>query len=544
LTSDMSGGSNTAPSQALRVMQNIASAFTAAAGRLAGAATLFSGFREPLPVLLPGSPDAARRLYSGEFGFAGQRIACHPASVFAAVPPSKAWADELHGFAWLTHLDAGGLALYRAFARSLFTIWTRRGETSSIDVTGLRLLSMARHGGFLLHGAPAEFETEFLGAVGNDVRRLAQARVRTPLAALRQSAAVLAAALSFHGPDQLREEALARTAGAAAAAILPDGGPLGRNPQVLAELLGLLVPLRERLESRRIAIPHPLNAAIERAMPMLRMLCHGDDGLAVFHGVAATAQPLVRALLARDAVVGRPLAHAAHSGYARLAQGNSTVIVDCGTGSTCDSPLALEFSDGPHRIVGSCGFPPQASPDWAAAARCAAAHSTLDIQNTPSRALDSFFLRRKHAGQPSAVSAELIASPHGTLVKARSGAHLAALGLIHFRELFLSVDGHDLRGEDRFERHDPMERGWPETDFALRFHLHPAVKVAAEARGSGVHLVLPSGVIWQFTARGGTLSLEDSVFLATGGAAERCRQIVIRGITGHPDIVNWAFRRL
>ena len=41
----------------------------------------------------------------------------------------------------------------------------------------------------------------------------------------------------------------------------------------------------------------------------------------------------------------------------------------------------------------------------------------------------------------------------------------------------------------------------------------------------------------------GDLALEESVFLATGGASRPCQQIVIRGALGRPDIVNWAFRR-
>ena len=56
-------------------------------------------------------------------------------------------------------------------------------------------------------------------------------------------------------------------------------------------------------------------------------------------------------------------------------------------------------------------------------------------------------------------------------------------------------------------------------------------------------LSLPDGSGWQFSARGGNLSLEDSVFLATGGAPIKSRQIVIRGLANEAGIVNWAFRR-
>ena len=540
----MPGGSKTVRSPSQRLMQALETAYDGLRGRLPGPAGPFTGFLEPLPALRDGDAETGRQIYRGQFAFAGHTLKCHPADAFASTHMPSAWRDELLGFSWLADLDAAGLALYRAFARNMFGIWAAREEASPLTVTSNRLLAFSRHGAFLLNGAPATFEAEFLRRAGQDVRRLTQMRVKTPADALLQSAAVLAASLSFAGSGQLRDEALARTGAAAAAAILPDGGAVDRSPRSLAAMLAILVPLRERLERRRIAVPHDFHAAIERAMPMLRMLCHGDGGLAVFHGTDDTARATVQALMDRDAVGGRPLTHAVHAGYARLSQGSATVVADCGATAVCDSPLAFEFSDGPQRLVVSCGFPLHASPAWFTAARGPAAHSTLEIQNASERALDSFFLRRGKSRPPGAVTAEVIASPHGTLMKARSEAHLAALGLVHHRELFLAFEGQDFRGEDRLERHDPMERGWPEVQFALRFHLHPTLKVEAGRAGASLQLTLPGGGVWQFTARGGVLRLEDSLFLATGGAAQPCRQIVIRGIAGRPDIINWAFRKL
>ncbi len=138
----------------------------------------------------------------------------------------------------------------------------------------------------------------------------------------------------------------------------------------------------------------------------------------------------------------------------------------------------------------------------------------------------------------------MIVSPEGSLVKARNMAHVAAWGMTHARELFLAASGQDFRGEDRFSLCDASSGDWPDVGFAIRFHLHPSVKASADRKGSEIMLLLPNKDAWQFSARGGLLSLEESVYLVSNGTPRGCQQIVIRGVAGELERVNWAFRKL
>ena len=67
-----------------------------------------------------------------------------------------------------------------------------------------------------------------------------------------------------------------------------------------------------------------------------------------------------------------------------------------------------------------------------------------------------------------------------------------------------------------------------ETDFALRFHLHPSVKASRLSDARGVMLVLPNRDVWTFEALDDKVDLEDSVFLAGNDGPRRTAQIVIR----------------
>jgi uncharacterized heparinase superfamily protein len=471
----------------------------------------FTGLRQMFPHIERGLPEQAQDLYRGKFEFAGILATSPPADIFRLPPPNAAWAAELAGFAWLSHLEAAGFVLYWSFARAMIEAWCNQGRSVDLGSDCTRLLAFARHAGFLLTGASASFERRFLMAVSRETRRLRRRPARKPNDAVRQWASLLAASLAFRGGDELRLQALNAVTRSLAVAFLPDGGPASRNPRDLVDLLLILIPLRDMLEGQRISIPPPFAAIIDRALPMLRMLCHGDGGLALFQGADGPLKSSVRAVLDHDGVGGESLLQAPHSGFCRLAQGETAVIVDCGQPRLCHSELAFEFSDGSHRIVGNCGMPRRASEAWRSVATTTAAHSTLDHRATRTR--------------PEA-NVEL--SAYGALLSSRCAAHK--------RDLYLAASGLDLRGEDRIR---PGQSG-----FILRFHLHPSVRTWQDRKGANILMMLPNQASWKFTARGGLVSLEDSVFLATGGAPQECRQIVVRGDGPETAVVNWAFKKL
>ena len=71
--------------------------------------------------------------------------------------------------------------------------------------------------------------------------------------------------------------------------ILPDGGHISRNPDVLVELLLDLLPLNQCFAARGRKSPPQLVEALARLLAMLRFLRLGDGMLARFNGVGAAA---------------------------------------------------------------------------------------------------------------------------------------------------------------------------------------------------------------------------------------------------------------
>jgi uncharacterized heparinase superfamily protein len=480
-----------------------------------GLARLWGGSARPRAIgiattiapLQEGSGAIARELYRGVFTFCGHTVIAGPSGIFAAVPAGNLeWKRELCGFSWLSHLTASGFELYREYARALILQWAAQRQLRTFGIAR-RVISFSAFAPFLLNGAADSFRRRFLGVLSRDIRRLSRLQ-----GDLEAAIALCCAVTGLRGFDALRSQAFDRLAEELDNVILPDGGHVSRNPADLIPILLDLVPLRRTLLQARLDVPQSLNAMIERMLPMLRFHCHNDGGLTVFQGVRKLMKPEMRAILEQDANRGLPLDCASYSGYGRLSHNGVIAVLDGGAPARCFGPLAFELSSGVHRIVVNCGLPPQGSTAWEKAASSVAAHSTMSI-----------------TGPISAPKIEVEDTPNGGIIRAQ----LQAADGVYERQLFLSGDGRDVRGEDNCP-----------SGTIIRFHLHPAIKAKRSKDGKSVMLTASARSPWRFTAKGAFVHVEDSVYLCGEERPRRSQQITLHADDGHGGRVNWAFRRI
>ncbi len=118
-----------------------------------------------------------------------------------------------------------------------------------------------------------------------------------------------------------------------------------------------------------------------------------------------------------------------------------------------------------------------------------------------------------------------------------------AYGVIHTRLVALSGDGRMLDGEDSFTPADGRAIPARAADeYAIRFHLHPAIKANRLADGRGVILLLPDKELWTFHSYGEPVEVEESVYLAGPDGPRRAVQIVIYGKARSQRAVRWTLQ--
>ena len=272
--------------------------------------------------------------------------------------------------------------------------------------------------------------------------------------------------------------------------ILPDGGHLSRSPSLQLQVLQDLIDTRAVLRSAQIEVPAALKDAIERMAPMLRFFRHGDRRLALFNDLLEEDGVLIDLVLTRSETKGRAPSHAPDTGFDRLQAFKSLVLIDTGKppprgfdDHAHAGPLSFELSHERERIIVNCGAYRGPKPNWWRVARASAAHSVMVVADTNSVEIraDGTLGRT-----PTSVARERAEHEGQQWVSATHDGYRERFGLIYARQLFLSADGEDLRGEDRLT-------GLPGAAFAVRFHLHPSVQAALVRDGSAALLRMPSG---------------------------------------------------
>ena len=506
--------------------------------------------------------DATRagEIYAGRFVFAGKIVICDNRSPFEMTPVSDEWARALLGFGWLRHLRAADSSIARANSRALIEDWIRLQKRRNplawrIDVLSRRIMSWLSHAPLILADADLHFYRLFIRSLSKQVRVLRRRIDDAPDGIVRLHAliALTAAALCMAGQTGSLRASLRRLVEELDRQILPDGGHISRNPQVLVELLLDLLPLRQVLTNRNVAPPQAMLSAIERMMPMLRFFRHGDGSFGHFNGVGPTAPELVATVLVYDDARGAPVSNAAHSGYQRLEAGRSIILMDTGkpppvnvSSEAHAGCLSFELSHGLRRIVVNCGLPGTNREAWRSVARATAAHSTVVFNDVSScRFLESGSFKRLFGGSPIVAGPNNVTvtreeTPDGPMLKASHDGYSERFGAIHQRTLVLTTDGNHLEGEDVFTSSvgDQLPR---EDEFAIRFHLHPMVRATLLSDGHGAMLTLPDRAAWNFNAYEDVVELEESVYLAGAEGPRRTTQIVIYGKGRRAPRVRWSF---
>ncbi len=494
-----------------------------------------------------GDPDAGKAILDGEFPLGGGWLAagevpwgCHSDSARKKTAP-------LHGFAWLADLRALGSNAARDRARTLVAGWSEHHRQWDAliwrpDVLGQRITAWLSGADFLLSGADETFRKSFFASLSAQARHLGRTTGMTERTA---SAFPAIKGLIYAGlalPDagdllaagrRLLDEHLTHQ-------ILPDGGHFQRNPSLHLGVLRTLSDIRTVLLAAQTEVPASLLSAIDCMTPMLRAFRHGDGALALFNGSFEEDRRVVDAALSQAGVRGQAPTNAPHSGYQRLTAGRTVMLIDVGApppnGADADAhagALSFEMSVGRHRLIVNCGADAGDETAWQKALRGTAAHSTLCLEDTNSTEIAADGHMGPRVAQVTAARGE---TDHAIWVEASHDGYGVPFGVRHHRRLMLDLSGTGLSGEDRITGGDAGSR----PPFAIRFHLHPQVQASAQAGGSGVLLRLPGGIGWRFTAQGGGVSLEESLYSGVPDVKRRCDQIVVAGRLGSSEtVIRW-----
>jgi uncharacterized heparinase superfamily protein len=499
-----------------------------------------------LPVRDPWPGDAARaaRLLRGELEFGGGVRTLRPGA-WGEAAGSSVLNAAAHSFTWLRDLRALGTDAARLRARALVAEWIAAPPSDPLahrpDVVGARLTAWLAHYDFFAATADDAFRQRLMGRLVADARSLSAALPAEQLDARALTAlkGLVAAAIALPEHAGFLTRALRFLPQEIARQILPDGTHAERSPAAQLAALQDLTEIRALLQAAQTPPPLVLTGAIERVAQALRVMRHGDGGLALINGAKEESATLIDIALTQAGRGSRGPNALTDGGFHRLQAGRSMVIVDCGVPPAPGldrlshaGTLSMELSIGRERMIVNCGGFPAGASQWRDAARVTAAHSTLVIADVNSSELKLDGLGRR----PITVEAQRQEANGAHWLEASHDGWKKLFGAVHRRRLYLAESGDDIRGEDAIEAPTPQP-------FTLRFHLHPEVNASLQQDGEAVLLRLRSGGGWRLRADGARMTLEESIYLG-GLEPRRSEQVVLTGYADGPQQVKWAISKV
>jgi uncharacterized heparinase superfamily protein len=473
---------------------------------------------------------------------------------------SPAFSDYLQSFAWLRDLGAAATRERGArLAEHIVQHWlVAHAENVSecawrADLWGRRILFWAAYAPYILSSKDMVYRSAVLNTLARGARHLEKTADKAPAGLPRITgwAGVIAAALVVQGGPARLGKGEAGITRAIAGGMHDDGGLVSRSPIEQVALVELLGQLRAAYIAAHREMPEALTEALGGSVGALLAAMLGDEALSSWQGGNMHARRRVAAAIEGAGVRTRPLRQARGWGYQRLSAKNSVAILDAAPpppsralSGGCASTLAFELSDGADRMIVNCGgIGPAASPlpaELVKALRTTAAHSTLTLGDRNSTAIHEDGSLGKGVAQ-----VELARDETGGVsqVEASHDGYVRRFGLVHQRQLTLSADGRSLDGVDSLIPEGKKRRSEP-VNFAVRFHLAPAVEVTSTADGQGALLRIRGGSVWQFRCRGGQLGIEDSLWIDGESKPHGSLQLVIAGETP-PDgmSIGWTLKR-
>ena len=538
--------------------------------RLLSAFGLAKGHHQPpdtqrfltIPPPLPaGDPKRGALVLINRYNYAeaGQALPENPWQL-AGQESDLAWIEAMYGFIWLDDLASHGGRVAALKARQLVEHWIDHLKAPGgfkpadvrfrDDIIAERLSRLLRRSLFLFsHDPPESFRARILGALSLESAHLIRSCIRnhaqgashkqgTNLSSFHEVRALIGAvlaSLSLEGHEEALPDLMELLDTRLGKLVLADGMIANRSPFAQIRLLIALCGLKQAFDHAGSPFPASIEKAMHRMAAAARMLRHGDGGLAQFHTSREGNTALIDTAIAGSGSKEPRPTILPDGGFARMQARDLLVIADGGgppssenLGSYHSSPLAIEVSHGPERIIVNCGTMRLDHPEWQRVSRSSAAHSTVVLDDTSALDPDNppahFNSTMKQRIVDGAVWLTLSHNGYQPLY----GAEFVK------RKLYMPPNGQELLGEEQIA---PTADSRP---FVIRFHLHPSVEVTLIGDPAMPLLRLPSGMNWWFRADGVSINLMESVYLGMDRPTVPTRQIVLTGATSYETThISW-----
>lgn len=491
----------------------------------------------------PVDPTVGKAILGGRYVLSGSSLEIgETEDPFNRPSPTRAFAVDLHAFAWLPSLMAQGDRGAREALRltlvwsDVFVRWSPFAWDP--DILARRAINLACAARRMGQVATEAERLKLANVLGRQARQLLRPPGNPSTLSERLTAAALIGAVLSGPPGAgLRRRALSRLSRALPRTVGPDGGHATRSPEAGLELLLDLLTLDDALAQISEPAPEALTAALHRLKAALAIQTLPDGRLATLQGGGPSTPARVAAARAVEAEL-EDVAGAV-AGLTRIRSPLLTVVADTAppargpwSAAACAQPLSLEVVCGKDRLITGSGWTPRAADRQGL--RLTPGHSTLTLGESstgePLGGWKGDLLGARLVGRPLHFEANQRDGEGAVWLEIEHDGWVHDFGLLHQRRLYLDQRLDELRAEERLHP-APGQKDVVRAiaaPYAVRFQLEPGVQASLARDRRSILLRGHSGRGWWFRTDGPDVAIEPSVHV-DDGLTRRSLQIVVRG---------------
>jgi len=493
----------------------------------------------------PVDPAPGKAVLGGKFVLAGTSLdAPAPEDPWNRPSPTRAFAVELHAFAWLPSLMLQGERGAREALRLTLTWATVFARWSPFAwdpaILARRTLNLACAARRMSQVAAEAERLRLADILGRQARQLLRPPGGTAARAERLIAVAVAGCVLAGAPGSgLRRAALRALPSALARTVGEDGAHASRSPEAGLELLLDLLTLEDALAQLSEPAPDAMRSAIQRLTSAVRFNTLPDGRLVTMQGGGPSTPARVAAAVAHDDIEDDEAPTGTVGGVARIRSPLLTIAADIAapargawSAAACAQPLALEIVCGRDRLVTGCGWTPRAADRQGL--RLGPGHSTLTLGESstgaPLGGWRGGLLGARLIGRPLHADVHRRDGEGAVWLEAEHDGWVHDFGLLHQRRLYLDQRLDELRAEERLHP-APGQKEVVRAiaaPYAIRFQLEPGVQASLARDRRSILLRGHSGRGWWFRTDGPDVAIEPSVHIDEG-LTRRSLQIVVRG---------------
>ena len=458
---------------------------------------------------------------------------------------------NLHNFFWLFSID---LKSSKKITQSIISNWIDLNHnydqnTWEIDTLSKRIISWISNSQLTYDESSKEYKDKFNNIIKKQINHLVSEINRSELVDDKMigCSAIILAGLSYQEKENYLNYGQNLLKKIINSSFDQDGFPKSRNLRQLSFYLKYLVLIREWLKESSSEIPEYINEIIFRLGNAYNFIWQSIKQPLLFNGNHESNNNELDKYLEsygykfnnKNNFIG---------GYAALKNKRFALVLDLGASpekkfssnyqSGC---LSFEFLYMNQKIICNSGYFQKYNHQLNRISKSSANHSTLIIDNRSSvkfkKNLSGISIVDKGA---KILKKNFILEKNYWNVNGSHDGYLKEYGVIHERQIEFFPDTFKLIGNDKLIK----KRNFKSSNFEIRFHLSPGVKVTKTQDGISALIELDNSG-WRFFCKDCAIDIETGLFFGKKNSYLENQNIFVTGVTTNEDqVINWEILKI